>query len=127
MADTSELSILIDISQVDLDLEPEELEALTSSLKDEISEIVEDAELVRESEIPEGGKPALAGFVLGFLKAIVNVKNIQALMGVLQERFSGKPIELTVEKNGSKYSLKVGRPEDLDKTIAAIQKLAEIE
>ncbi|MBD2463929.1 hypothetical protein H6G89_23280 [Oscillatoria sp. FACHB-1407] len=125
MADTSDLKIMIDISQVDPDLEPEELESLTDSLKNEISELVEDAELVRESEIPEGGKPALAGFVLGILKTEVSVKNIQALMGVLQDRFGSKPIELTGEKNGNKFSIKVGKPEDLDQAVAAFQKLAE--
>jgi len=83
--------------------------------------------LVRESEIPEGGKPALAGFVLGLLKTEVSVKNIQALMGVLQERFGAKPIKLTGEKDGNKlsFSLEVGRAEDLDKVVAAFKKLAE--
>jgi len=127
MTDTSDLQIIIDISQIDPDLEPEELESLTNSLKNEISELVEDAELVRESEIPEGGKPALAGFVLGILKTQVSVKNIQALMGVLQDRFGSKPIKLTGEKDGSKlsFSLEVGRAEDLDKVVAAFQKLAD--
>jgi len=127
MTDTSDLQIVIDLSQVDPDLEPEELESLTNSLKNEISELVEDAQLVRESEIPEGGKPALAGFVLGLLKAEVSVKNIQALMGVLQERFGAKPIKLTGEKDGNKlsFSLEVGRAEDLDKVVAAFKKLAE--
>lgn len=127
MTDTSALQIVIDLSQVDPDLEPEELESLTNSLKHEISELVEDAQLVRESEIPEGGKPALAGFVLGLLKTEVSVKNIQALMGVLQERFGAKPIKLTGEKDGNKlsFSLEVGRAEDLDKVVAAFKKLAE--
>lgn len=127
MMDTSDLQIVIDLSQVDLDLEPEELESLTNSLKNEISELVEDAQLVRESEIPEGGKPALAGFVLGLLKTEVSVKNIQALMGVLQDRFGAKTIKLTGEKDGNKlsFSLEVGRAEDLDKVVAAFKKLAE--
>ncbi len=127
MTDTSDLQIIIDLSQVDPDLEPEELESLTNSLKHEISELVEDAQLVRESEIPEGGKPALAGFVLGLLKTEVSVKNIQALMGVLQDRFGAKPIKLTGEKDGNKvsFSLEVGRAEDLDKVVAAFKKLAE--
>jgi len=126
MASTSDLQIIIDISQIDPDLEPEELESLTDSLKNEISELVENAELVRESEIPEGGKPALAGFVLGVLKTEVSVKKIQELMGVLQERFGSKPIKLTGEKDGNKltFSLEVGRAEDLDKVVAAFQKLA---
>ena len=126
MVGASDLQIIIDISQVDPDLEPEELESLTNSLKNEISELVDDAELVRASEIPEGGKSALAGFVLGILKTGVNVENIQALMEVLQDRFGSKPIKLTGEKDGEKlsFSLEVGRAEDLDKAVAALQKLA---
>jgi hypothetical protein len=127
MVDTFDLQVIIDISQVDPDLEPDELESLTDSLKNEISELVENAEFVRESESPEGGKPALPGFVLGILKTEVSVKNIQALMGVLRDRFGSKPIKLTGEKDGTKisFSLEVGRAEDLDKVVEAFKKLAE--
>jgi len=128
MTDASDLQLFLDISQVDPELEPEELESLTSSLKDEISELVENAELVRESEIPEGGKPALGGFIPGWLQTEVSFKSIRALMGVLQNRFGDKPIVIsgTNEKDGSKFSftVNVGRSEDLDKAVEALQKLS---
>lgn len=126
MTDISSLQITIDISQIDLDLEPEELESLTSSLKDEISDLVEDAELVRESEIPEGSKPALAGFIPGILKTQISIKNIQAVIGVLKDRFGAKPIKIIGEKNGNKFTVEVGKPEDLDKAVEAFKKLAEL-
>jgi hypothetical protein len=126
VTDASNLQLFLDISQVDPELEPEELESLTSSLKDEISELVENAELVRESEVPEGGKPALGGFIPGWLQTEVSFKSIRALLGVLQDRFGDKPIVISGEKDGSKFSftVNVGRSEDLDKAVEAIQKLA---
>lgn len=122
----SDLQLFLDISQVDPELEPEELESLTSNLKNEISELVESAELVRASEIPEGGKPAQAGFIMGLLKTEISFKNIRELMGVLKDRFGDKPIVISGEKDGSKFSftVNVGRSEDLDKAVEALQKLA---
>ena len=52
MADLANLQVTIDLSDVDPDLEAEALEELTRNLKQEISELVEDVDLVRESNIP---------------------------------------------------------------------------
>ncbi|BDI15962.1 hypothetical protein ANSO36C_17640 [Nostoc cf. commune SO-36] len=73
-----DIQVLLDFSQFDSQLSPERLEDITSSVADEIrGELVNKVELVRENQIPESSKPALAGFILGLLNTEVNAGNIK--------------------------------------------------
>jgi len=64
MASNANFQVLIDLTEAVQDLEPEALEELTSQVVEEIrGEWRVEAELVRESEITELGKPGLGGFV----------------------------------------------------------------
>jgi len=111
----SSIEITIDFSDINPDLEIEEFDELTRRLRDEIKEVVDDVSLVRESEIPKQSKSALAGFVLGVLKAEVSLENIAALFNFLSSRFKGKPIEMIVKApDGREISLKAGNREDFE-------------
>ncbi|WP_341525521.1 hypothetical protein WKK05_23430 [Nostoc sp. UHCC 0302] len=123
---SSNVQVLIDLTDADLDLEPEELEELTTNLAQEISEIVEDAEPVRESEIPEGSKSALAGFIPGMLKTVVNPKKAKELLDSLGKRFYGKTVKVEYEDNGTKYKLEYGNKEQLEDALSAIERLSKI-
>lgn len=128
MASNSNIQVLIDLSEVDQDLEPEALEELISQVAEEIrGELVEEAELVRESEIPELGKPGLGGFILGVLKTEVSLKNAQALLNYLGERFYGKPVKISLERNGNKYSIEYGSKAQLEEAMEAIERLAKMD
>jgi hypothetical protein len=128
MASNSNIQLLIDLTKAGQDLEPEALEELTSQVVKEIrGELVDDAELVRESEIPELGKPALGGFILGVLKTEVSLKNAQALLNYLGERFYSKPVKIVFERNGNKYSIEYGSKAQLEEAIQAIERLAKID
>lgn len=128
MASNSNIQLLIDLTKAGQDLEPEALEELTSQVVEEIrGELVDDAELVRESEIPELGKPALGGFILGVLKTEVSLKNAQALLNYLGERFYSKPVKIVFERNGNKYSIEYGSKAQLEEAIQAIERLAKID
>jgi hypothetical protein len=122
----SNVQVLIDLTDADLDLDAEELEELTINLAQEISELVEDSEPVRESEIPKGSKPALAGFIPGMLKAVVNPKKAKELLDSLGNRFYGKTVKLEYEDNGTKYKLEYGNKEQLDDALNAIERLSKI-
>jgi hypothetical protein len=126
MASLTNFQILIDLTEVDPDLESEALEDLASSVADEIGELVEDVKLVRETDIPAGGKPALAGFVLGILQAEVNFKNAKVLLDFLGDRFYGKNLPLKFEANGKKYEFEYRNKEQLADALAAIEKLTQI-
>lgn len=128
MSSNSNVKVLIDLTDAGRDLEPEALEELTSQVVEEIrGELVEDAGLVRESDIPEGGKPAIAGFIVGLLTAEVNAKNAKALLNYLGEQFYGKTLKLDFEANGKKYSLEYRNKEQLDEAIEAIKRLSKMD
>jgi hypothetical protein len=122
----SNLEVLIDLTDVDIDLESAELEELTDSLKQEIKDITEDVEPVREAELPDGGKPGLAGFVPGILKTVLNPQKIKELLDTLGNRFYGKTVKLEYEDNGTKYAIEYGNAKQLDEAISGIERLAKI-
>jgi hypothetical protein len=70
---------------------------------------------------PPGGNKALGGFLAGLLMAEINVANAQKLMGYLGDRLGGKPIELSVEANGKKLTVKAHSREELEAAIKAAQ------
>ena len=118
--------LTVDLNSADFDLEPEDLEALTNGLVEEIRELVEDAQLVRESDVPKDSKPALGGFVLGMLKAEVSFKNAKALLDFLGNRFSSKTLTLEFEANGRKHKLEYGNKEQLEDALQAIERLSKL-
>ncbi|HAX89409.1 MAG TPA: hypothetical protein DCY91_24930 [Cyanobacteria bacterium UBA11370] len=94
MTTTTPIRMTIDLTDADLDLDPEAMEELTSHVVEEMIELVDNARLMRESDRPEHGKPALAGFILGVLQAEVNLQNAKAVLDFLGERFYGKTLIL---------------------------------
>jgi hypothetical protein len=122
----SNVDVTIDLTEAGLDLNPEDLEELTQNLADEMKELTEDIRMVRESEIPEGGKPALAGWIAGVLQAEISGKNIKAALDFLGNRFYGKTFKLEYEGNGNKCSIEYNNQEQLDAAISAIEKLSKL-
>jgi hypothetical protein len=116
------------LTEAGQDLEPEALEELTCQVVEEIrGELVDEAELVRESDIPELGKPGLGGFILGVLKTEISLKNAGALLNYLGERFYGKPVKITFERNGNKYSIEYGSKAQLEEAMEAIKRLSKMD
>jgi hypothetical protein len=102
-------------------LAPEELEALTQRLFNQMGKLeeVERVDRVPDRLPPEGSKPLDAAFIVGLLAAEVNAKNIKALLDFLWERLSGKPIELKVEANGKKLEVKAYSQQELSAAVEA--------
>ena len=106
----------------DLDLEPEERDEQAQWLVTELKQMdeVEAVRRVLDPEPPEGNK-AMGGFLVGLLTAEVNTANAKKLMGYLGDRLGGKPIELSVEGNGKKLTVKAHSREELEVAIKAAQ------
>src|SRR5919199_4838162 len=119
----ADLDVTLDLRNSEPDLAPEELEALTQRLFQQIKAIDEVNEVNRipEANPPTGSKPLSAAFIVGLLTAEVNAKNIKALLEFLWERLSGKPIELKVEANGKKLEVKAYSQQELSAAIEAAQ------
>ena len=74
-------NLVIDLNQAGFDFEPEEMEAYSRRLADELrGDLAEDTGLARESDLPEGPMSGAAAFLEGILKAEVNPTNILSVM-----------------------------------------------
>ncbi len=118
---TMNADVKLTIAFNDPDLEPEELDEQANRLINELNEMDEvEVDRVLDPNPPEGNK-ALGGFLVGLLMAEVNAANAKKLMGFLGDRLGGKPIELAVEANGKKLTVKAHSREELEAAIKAAQ------
>ncbi|OYD92488.1 hypothetical protein CDG76_23495 [Nostoc sp. 'Peltigera membranacea cyanobiont' 210A] len=115
-------SIKFTIAFNDPDLDAEEKDEQVQRLITELKQIdeVDAVGRVLDPSPPEGNK-ALGGFLVGLLMAEVNAANAKKLVGFLGDRLGGKPIELSVEANGKKLTVKAHSREELEAAIKAAQ------
>ncbi|WP_413199464.1 sugar ABC transporter permease [Nostoc piscinale] len=109
-------NVQVSVSLIELGLDDEELQAQVQNLLPQLREVdgVEDADLVAVTDVPEGSK-ALGGFLLGFLNAEVNPKNLKALFGFLGDRFGNKPIKILVKApDGREINIEASSREEFD-------------
>ncbi len=71
------------------------------------------------------GSKSTPQFLAGLLIAEVNIKNAKKLMGFMSDRLGGKPIELSVEANGKKLTVKAHSRKELEAAIKAAQDFVE--
>lgn len=118
-------NVKVTIAFNDPELEPEELDEQAQQFMGELKEIDEvKVDRVLDPNPPEGNK-AVGGFLVGLLTAQVNVDNAKKLMGFLGDRLGGKPIELSVEANGKKLTVKAHSREELEAAILAAQEFVK--
>ena len=115
-------SIKFTIAFNDPDLDSEERDEQAQRLMAELKQMdeVDAVDRVLDPNPPEGNK-AIGGMLIGLLTAEVSVGNAQKLMGFLGDRLGGKPIELEVEANGKKLTVKAHSREELEAAIKAAQ------
>jgi len=119
---SNESTIKLAIAFNDPDLEPEERDEQAQRFLAELKQAdeVESVERLLDPNPPEGNK-SLGGFLVGMLLAEVNPVNGKKLLGFLGDRLGGKPIELSVEANGRKLTVKAHSREELEAAIKAAQ------
>jgi hypothetical protein len=119
---TLSASVRLTIAFNDPNLDPEERDEQAQRLMAELKQVeeVDAVDRVLDPNPPEGNK-ALGGFLVGLLSAEVSVANAQKLMGFLGDRLGSKPIELAVEANGKKLTVKAHSREELEAAIKAAQ------
>lgn len=117
-------NLVIDLNQAGFDFEPEEMEAYSLRLADELrSDLAEDARLARESDLPEGAMSGAAAFVEGILKAEVNPTNI---LSVIKWAWNLRPntvLKLNYESDGKKVALEYRTQKELDSQLEALKKI----
>jgi hypothetical protein len=119
-------SIKFTIAFNDPDLDSQEREEQAQRLMAELNQMdeVDTVDRVLDPNPPEGNK-AIGGMLVGLLMAEVNIANARKLMGFLGDRLGGKPIELSVEANGKKLTVKAHSREELEAAIKAAQDFIE--
>ena len=120
MSNKSTIKLLIAFN--DPNLEPEERDEQAQVLLTELEQAdeVESVKRILDPNPPEGNK-SLGGFLGGILMAEVNPANGKKLLGFLGDRLGGKPMELSVEANGRKLTVKAHSREELEMAIKAAQ------
>lgn len=118
----SESPVKFTIAFNDPELDSEEQEEQAQRLMAELKQMdeVDAVDRVLDPSPPEGNK-AIGGILVGLLTAQVSPANAQKLMGFLGDRLGGKPIELAVEANGKKLTVKAHSREELEAAIKAAE------
>jgi hypothetical protein len=125
MLDASTIKVSITFNDPELDSEEREEQAQRLMAELRQMDEVEEVGRVLDHNPPEGNK-AIGGFLAGLITVQVNGKNAGKLLGYLGDRLGGKPIEMEVEENGKKLTVKVYSREELAAAvIAAKEFLAE--
>ncbi len=124
MTETSSVKFTFTFNDPDFDAEEkdEEVQKLLNQMRD-IDEL-EETGRVLDPNPPEGNK-AFGGFLVGMLTASVNSTNTKKVLGFFSDRLSGKAIEMNVEANGKKLSVKANSRAELEAAIEAAQKFLE--
>ena len=105
----------------DPDLDSEERDEQAQRFMNELKQMDEvEVDRVLDPNPPEGNK-AVGAVLVGLLTTQVNKENAQKLMGFLGDRLGGKPIELSIEANGKKLTVKAHSREELEAAIKAAQ------
>jgi hypothetical protein len=119
---TSNPSLKLTIEFNDPDLEPEQRDEQAQFLIDELRDIDEIDTVDRGLDpSPPAGNKAGGGFLAGLLIAQAKPENAKKLFGFLGDRLGNKQIELTVEANGKRLSVKASSREELDYAIKAAE------
>lgn len=122
------LDVTIDLTEAGLDLAPDEMEARSLALADELrsGNLVESARLARQEDLPEGSKAGLLAFVGTVLTAEISRENLKQTMGFLGHRFYGKTLTLAYKGDGLESTLEYRNPEELAQALAAVEQLEAI-
>lgn len=121
-------TVLIDFSKAGLDLDRADLEGFLLNIADEMqsSDLVEEARLAREADIPEAAKPGLTAFLVGILTAEINCKNLGKVMDYLGNLRYGKTLMLSGEIDGMTYNIEYRNKQELDQATDTIERLANL-
>ena len=116
MSENSIVKLTIAFRDPELDSEEREVQAQQFFVELDQMDEIEAVHRVLDPNPPDGNK-SLGGVIVGLLTAEISVDNTKRVMGFLGDRLIGKPIELEVEADGKKLSVKAYSREELELAI----------
>lgn len=104
------------------ELSDEEIQASVRTLKNQLAELEElqDVTLIPVAEASSGTK-GIGGFVLGKLKALLNLNALKKVVGLLGQNLFGSSIEVEAKGNGRELKIKIRTPEDLQQVMPEVE------
>jgi hypothetical protein len=121
-------TVLIDFSEAGLDFNRADLEDFLLNIADEMQsgELVEDARLARETDIPEAAKSGVAAFLVGILTTKINRENLGKVMNYLGNIRYGKTLKLSGEIDGMTYNIEYRNKQELEQAADTIERLTNL-
>lgn len=121
-------TVLIDFSEAGLDLDRADLEDFLLNIADEMQsgDLVEEARLARETDIPEAAKSGAAAFLVGIITTKVNRENLGKIIDYLGNLRYGKTLKLSGEIDGMTYNIEYRNKPELDQAAETIERLADL-
>jgi hypothetical protein len=122
---TEFLTVMIDVSEVELGVKPEDVEARSLALADDLREgkLADSAKLVRQEGDREGAKSGMLGFVGGLVTAEISRERLKQLFDFLGNRFYGKSVTVSYKTEAFEFSAEHRNQADMDRALAAIERL----
>ena len=122
------LDVLIDITDAGLGLAPNELEARSLRLADELQagRLADSAQLARREDLPEGAKAGLLSFIGGVLTAEISRENLKKATDFLGNQFYGQTLTLNYKADGLECSLDYRNAAEMEQALAAVERLEDI-
>lgn len=122
---TELLTVVVDVAEAGLGVDPEEVEMRSLTLADELREgkLADSAKLVREEGIREGAKSGMLSFVGGLVTAEISRERLKQLVDFLGNRFYGKTLTVSYKSEEFEFSVDYRNQADMDRALAAIERV----
>ncbi|MEM9276004.1 MAG: hypothetical protein AAGA80_24040 [Cyanobacteria bacterium P01_F01_bin.143] len=129
MTSDFDLWLTVDINNAYPDLNSAQIDKLTADLVREMRSLdeIDRVQRVPDPNPPEGEMSG-GGNLIGVVASKLSLSNVRYVGGYVARKFASKPIDMKVKVNGKEkeFDFKGVRPEDLDKVVAAAERLAKI-
>jgi hypothetical protein len=125
---TDLLQVTIDVTEAESGLGPEDLEARSLILADELraGKLANSAQLARREDLPAGAKAGALAFIGGLLTAEISRENLKKTLDFLGNQFYGKALTLEYKADGLECSLQYRNPQDVEQALAVVKALEDI-
>ena len=120
--------VSIDFNEAGLDFDRAEMEAFLIDISEEMQadELVQEARLARETDIPDSAKSGAAAFFMGILTAEINGDSLGKVINYLGNLRYGKTLVLSGDIDGMPYSIEYRSKEELDQAADTIERLVNL-
>lgn len=122
------IKVVIDLTETEHNPNPDLLEEDALTLIDEMNagNLVESAQLTRQTDLPIGAKTGALAFISGVLTAEISRENLKRTLDFIGNRFYGKTLTLQYKADGLECSLEYRNSREMEQAIMAVAQLESL-